>query len=81
MIALVSGRKSTDVGSDCAVALRNGCLSGGAPFCNAMRALICMAVCASSGERDGMDMARNAVSTAEKRPAYTLNIEVEGNRG
>ena len=58
-----------EVDREDAVVLRNGCTSAAAPVWRAMRERILSAVLKLSGWRRIMDTTRNAVRTAENRPA------------
>ena len=67
--AFADAWNAVDAGSDSAVSFKNGSMRAGAPFWSAMTERIWLVVWELSGWRSTRDTTRNAVSTAEKRPA------------
>ena len=68
---LVGISNSVESGSDSAVSLRKDCiLDGASPFWMAIRERSWTDVCELSGWRRTSEARRNAVRTAEKRPAW-----------
>ena len=70
---LVGGLNAVELGNELAVSLRKGCASEESPgSLSAMKASIWAVVCELSGWRRTRETTRNAVRTAEKRPAYRV---------